>query len=62
MDKTRLLKLLDLHKADALVSEAPQTRLWYAKVETSDGYIVVEKDKATLFVDNRYIEYAKKNC
>ncbi|ULL02575.1 M24 family metallopeptidase [Mycoplasmopsis synoviae] len=62
MDKTRLLKLLDLHKADALVSEAPQTRLWYAKVETSDGYIVVEKDKATLFVDNRYIEYAKKTA
>ncbi|WP_036464090.1 M24 family metallopeptidase [Mycoplasmopsis sturni] len=59
MDRKRLDLLFKNTKVDALISEAPQTRLWYANVQTSDGLIVIEKDKATLFVDGRYIEYAK---
>ncbi|ADN68711.1 aminopeptidase P family protein [Mycoplasmopsis fermentans] len=62
MNRKYLDKLFKEKKIDALVSEAPQTRLWYSKVQTSDGYIVIEKNKAYLFVDGRYIEYARNNA
>lgn len=60
MLKQEITKIFDDLKLDAIISEAPQTRLWYAGVQTSDGFIVIEKDKAYLFVDGRYIEYASK--
>ncbi|WBP83963.1 aminopeptidase P family protein [Mycoplasmopsis edwardii] len=60
MDRRRLEKMFLEHGVDALISEAPQTRLWYSGIETTDGFIVIEKNKATLFVDGRYIEYATK--
>lgn len=50
------------HNYDAIISESPQTRLWYSQVSTSDGYIIIQKDKAYLFVDGRYIEYAQNNA
>ncbi|WP_029512675.1 aminopeptidase P family protein [Mycoplasmopsis iners] len=62
MNKKILNKLFEEKNIDALVSMAPQTRLWYSKVQTSDGYLVVEKDEAYLFVDGRYIEYARNNA
>ncbi|VEU74750.1 Xaa-Pro aminopeptidase [Mycoplasmopsis citelli] len=62
MDRKRLDKMFENLKVDAYISEAPQTRLWYAGVQTSDGLIVIEKDKATLFVDSRYIEYCQKHA
>ncbi|MBN4083458.1 aminopeptidase P family protein [Mycoplasma sp. CSL10137] len=49
-------------EVDALISEAPQTRLWYAGVQTTDGFIIIERNKATLFVDGRYIEYVRANA
>ncbi|VEU78023.1 aminopeptidase P family protein [Mycoplasmopsis columbinasalis] len=62
MNRKILDKLFAEKKVDALVSMVPQTRLWYAKVQTTDGYLVVEKDKAYLFVDGRYIEYARSKA
>lgn len=62
MDRRKLEQKFQELKMDAIVSEAPQTRLWYSNVATSDGYIVIEKDKAYLFVDSRYIEYCQKNA
>ncbi|TPE56918.1 aminopeptidase P family protein [[Mycoplasma] falconis] len=62
MLRNELDKVFNETKIDAIISEAPQTRLWYANVQTSDGYLVIEKDKAFLFVDGRYIEYATKNA
>ncbi|MFU2193130.1 M24 family metallopeptidase [Mycoplasma sp. 4079] len=62
MDRRRLDQMFEQTGAEVLISEAPQTRLWYAHVQTSDGYIAIEKDKATLFVDGRYIEYATKHA
>lgn len=62
MNKNRLLKMFEQTGAEVLISEAPQTRLWYANVQTTDGFIAIEKDKATLFVDGRYIEYAQKHA
>lgn len=62
MNRSRLDKLFTEHGVDAYISEAPQTRLWFAGVQTSDGLIVIEKDKATLFVDGRYIEYAQNHA
>ncbi|WP_027122721.1 M24 family metallopeptidase [Metamycoplasma spumans] len=62
MVKTELNKIFEENKLDAVISEAPQTRLWYANVQTTDGYLVIEKDKAYLFVDGRYIEYVTNNA
>lgn len=62
MNRTRLDQLFETKKPDAIVSSAPQTRLWYSGVQTTDGYIIIEADKAYLFVDGRYIEYCEKNA
>ncbi|BAW18420.1 Xaa-Pro aminopeptidase [Mycoplasmopsis bovigenitalium] len=62
MNRKYLDKVFAEHKVDAIVSEAFQTRLWYSGVKTTDGYLVIEKDKAYLFVDGRYIEYATNNA
>lgn len=62
MDRKELDKLFKNEKIDALVSEAPQTRLWYSGIQTTDGYIIIEKNKAHLFVDGRYIEYCRANA
>ncbi|APJ38389.1 aminopeptidase P family protein [Mycoplasmopsis pullorum] len=62
MNRKRLDQIFKDLKVDAIVSEAPQTRLWYAGVQTSDGFIVIEPNEATLFVDSRYIEYAQKEA
>ncbi|WP_427902867.1 M24 family metallopeptidase [Metamycoplasma alkalescens] len=62
MLKQELSKVFDQLQLDAILSEAPQTRLWYSNIQTSDGFIVIEKEKAFLFVDHRYIEYATKNA
>ncbi|EIE40918.1 M24 family metallopeptidase [Mycoplasmopsis canis] len=62
MDRRKLDQMFNNIGAEVLISEAPQTRLWYAGIQTTDGFIAIEKDKATLFVDGRYIEYAKNNA
>ena len=62
MDRAKLDAAFQEGKFQALVSEAPQTRLWYAKVQTSDGWLIIEPNQATLFVDGRYFEYAKKQA
>lgn len=61
MDSSKLLQIFNEQKIDAIISDSPQTRKWYSGISTSDGWIVIEKDRATLFVDGRYFEYAKKN-
>lgn len=48
----------DKNNSEALVTSSRQTRLWYTGIDTSDGWIVIERHKAYLFVDSRYIEYA----
>ncbi|WP_406614315.1 M24 family metallopeptidase [Mycoplasma corogypsi] len=62
MNRTKLDEMFEKTGVEVLISEAPQTRIWYAGVETSDGFIAIEKDKATLFVDGRYIEYCKNHA
>ncbi|WP_406617195.1 M24 family metallopeptidase [Mycoplasmopsis adleri] len=62
MNRSRLDQLFRTKHVDAIVSDAPQTRLWYAGIQTTDGYIIIEKDKAYLFVDGRYIQYCKENA
>ncbi|WP_338822570.1 aminopeptidase P family protein [Mycoplasmopsis felifaucium] len=62
MNTKRLNNLFKNNKVDALVSNTPQTRLWFSGVQTTDGIIIIEKNKAYLFVDGRYIEYCEKNA
>ncbi|MEE3928294.1 aminopeptidase P family protein [Mycoplasmopsis ciconiae] len=63
MKFNKINELFNKNNIDAYISEAPQTRLWYSGVSTSDGYIVIEPgNKATLFVDGRYIEYANAHA
>ncbi|MGZ9414615.1 aminopeptidase P family protein [Mycoplasma sp. 480] len=47
-------------KLDAIISFAPQTRLWLSTIQSTDGITVMEKNKSYVFVDGRYYEYAKK--
>jgi Xaa-Pro aminopeptidase len=49
-------------KIDVLVSTSEQTRIWYTNFFASDGYLFIEKTKATLFADGRYIESAHKKA
>ncbi|OYD26704.1 Xaa-Pro aminopeptidase [Mycoplasma testudineum] len=61
MTTIKVKQLIKSHKnVEALISFAPQTRLWYANVATTDGILIIEPDNAYLFVDSRYIEYATK--
>ncbi|MCU4117078.1 aminopeptidase P family protein [Mycoplasma zalophi] len=62
MLKQELLKSFDEYNVDVIISEAPETRLWMAEVSTTDGYLVIEKETAYIFVDGRYIEYVTKNA
>lgn len=62
MNSTQLLDTFKEYEIDAIISEAPQTRLWYAEVSTTDGWIILEPNEATLFVDGRYFEYCSKNA
>ena len=62
MDRRRLEAAFRKDGFEAIISAAPQTRLWYAKVQTSDGWLVIEPERATLFVDGRYFEYAKRQA
>ncbi len=62
MNKSILNEFFSQFQLDAIISKAYQTRLWYAEVMTTEGFIVIEKDSATLFVDSRYFEYATKNA
>ncbi|MBG0730625.1 aminopeptidase P family protein [Mycoplasma sp. 'Moose RK'] len=50
------------HNLDVVISFSYQTRFWFTKIATSDGILFIQKDKATLFVDGRYIENAQKNA
>lgn len=62
MNKTNLNKIFKKNKLDAYIALDMQTRLWYTDLQTSDGYLFIEKRGATLFVDGRYIEVAKKEA
>lgn len=62
MNKNVLNKKFKELKMDAIISQAPQTRLWYSEIQTTDGYIIIEPNKAYLFVDGRYIEYCQNNA
>lgn len=63
MISQKLFDALKEKKADAIISESQQTRKWYTDISTSDGWLIIESNKeATLFVDGRYIEYAKNNA
>lgn len=62
MNRNRLDNAFNLFQFDALISESPQTRLWYTGIKTSDGWLIIEKNNASLFVDGRYFEYAKNNA
>lgn len=62
MHKGRLEALFKSKKIDAIISESSQTRRWFSKVATTDGWLIIEKEKSTLFIDGRYFEYAKKHA
>ncbi|MGL5521949.1 MAG: M24 family metallopeptidase [Metamycoplasmataceae bacterium] len=61
MRTEHLNKVFNEKNLNAIFSSSPQTRLWYTGVVTSDGFLVIEQNKATLFVDSRYIEYCQNN-
>lgn len=62
MNKDKLFEVFNELNIDAIISDSPQTRLWYSNISTTDGWLVIESNLATLFVDGRYYEYATKHA
>lgn len=62
MNKSILNRAFKNYSFDALISESPQTRRWFTGIATTDGWLIIEPSKATLFVDGRYFDYAKNNA
>ena len=63
MDRKRLDKIMADNNLDVVISIAPQTRLWFAKLSMSETQpLFLEKDNSYIFADGRYIEYAKTNA
>lgn len=59
-----LLKLPDC-KIDGCLIISPENRRYFTGFESSDGYLIVTKDRACFITDSRYIEAAQntvKNC
>lgn len=55
-------KEIDKLKVDAIVSFSEQTRLWLTEFNSSDGILVLTKEKQTLLIDGRYFEKASKEA
>ncbi|NQZ28997.1 MAG: aminopeptidase P family protein [Mycoplasmatales bacterium] len=59
-------KVVDKHFAekglDAIIIMSDQNRFWYTGVQSSYGFLFIEKDRADLFVDSRYIILAKNEA
>ncbi|CAM9151337.1 aminopeptidase P family protein [Mycoplasma marinum] len=57
-------RVVDKHFAekgiDAIFVISDENRFWFTKVQSSFGYLIIEKNSAELFVDSRYIILAKK--
>lgn len=62
MNRTTLDQFFSQFQLDAIISNSYQTKLWFSEIMATDGYIIFEKSRAILFVDGRYIEYARKNA
>ncbi|MDE6274782.1 MAG: M24 family metallopeptidase, partial [Clostridiales bacterium] len=56
----RAKKVFDGAGADVLLIQADFLRRYLTGFASTDGYVVVEKDKCTLVVDSRYSEAAEK--
>lgn len=62
MNTKILNNIFEKHHLDVIVSTSQQTRLWFTSINTSAGYLFIEKSAATLLIDGRYIELAQKNA
>lgn len=49
------------NKYEAIIIFSPVNRRYFTGFPSSDGYLVVTKDDAVLFVDSRYVEAAQKS-
>ena len=49
------------NKYEAVIIFSEVNRRYFTGFPSSDGYLVVTKDDATLFVDSRYVEAAEKS-
>ncbi len=62
MNNKQLLKTFEDNNLDVIYSTSEQMRLWYTGLKASAGFLFVEKDSATLIIDARYIELARKTA
>ena len=60
MDSKILNKTFEDNNLDVIISSSEFTRFWYTNIQSSAGYLFIEKEQSTLIVDPRYIEYARK--
>ncbi len=58
--QTIISELLDNNNVDAIILYDPKNRLWFTEFKSTEGYVLITKSDATLYVDGRYITAAKK--
>ena len=56
---TQVRSLLKENKCDAFITFVSQTRLWFTRMEASDGILIITDTESLLYVDGRYYEKAK---
>ncbi len=60
--KEIIQELLLKNNVDALLIYNPKNRLWYTQFNSTEGYLLVSKNKSYLYVDGRYITAAKNSA
>lgn len=60
--KKILIDLMNENKTDAMLIHSPANRLWFTKFASTEGYLLVTKNKTILFLDGRYILDGKQSA
>ncbi len=62
MEKIKKLQDFLKNSHEAILIHSPENRRYFTDFPSSDGYLVVTKNDAVLFMDSRYIEAAQKTA
>lgn len=60
--KNILIDLMNESKTDAMLIHSSENRLWFTKFASTEGYLLVTKNKTILFLDERYILDGKQSA
>lgn len=62
MQRELINKLLEEKNLDGIYSTSPQFRLWLTGIQSSAGFLFIDKNESELAIDGRYFEMASKEA